>query len=214
MNSTVWPVACFLEVGNDFISDTPVDLGGLIMASLTEKLAETLDFVVANGSSGSSQPTGLGNATGVTSVAATNGTSGPLTVSDLELLFFGLPKQYRVRGWNPAFVSSDTMYRRARAIATGISGDQTRVFGLTHGDYQCLGWPWLIQNDIAQGTIYFAAMRSYRLYRRAGISLKWTAEGETLTRKNTRLLTMRARYAGRPTLGECIAKMTNAAQTG
>lgn len=214
LDSTIYPVVAAVECGMDWLADTPVNIGERLARSVLERLAEEIDRVIAVGSSGSSQPTGISQAAGIATESASNGTSGPITVSDIERLCFGVGLQYRNPTYKPCFMGSDTMYRRCRAVATGISGDQTRIFGMDHQSYMLLEHPFRVQNDFSAGSLFFGSLRGYRLYRRQGVQTRWTSEGQTLALKNTSLFVFRARMGGRVVLSEAFVKMTNAAQTG
>jgi len=214
LDSTIYPVVAAVECGADWLADTPVNIGDRLSRSILERLAEEIDRVIAVGSSGSSQPTGISQAAGVATESATNGTAGPITLGDLERLVFGIGLQYRNPTYKPCFMGSDTMYRRCRAIATGISGDQTRLSGMDYQSYMLLEHSFKVQNDLASGSLFFGSLRGYRLYKRQGVQTRWTSEGQTLALKNTSLFVFRARLGGRVVLSEAFCKMTNAAQTG
>ena len=72
------------------------------------------------------------------------------------------------------------------------------------GDYH-----FAVQNDIADGTVFFCNLRGYRLYRRLGLYFELITTGQTLTLANEKLLFARARFGGKLTLGGYCAKMTS-----
>jgi HK97 family phage major capsid protein len=211
-DTTIFPCVAAIEVGRDWLSDVPVNVGNILLNALGEALQNSLDYTIAVGD-GATQPTGIFTAAGSTSVAAANGTAGPISPSDIEALMFGISKAMRSKANNCCFVMTDRMYRRCRSIAVGTS-DARRLFGMDYGSYMLADWPVKINNSITNGQMAFAALRFYRMYRRLGIALRWTSEGQTLSLKNASLLVLRARYGGKPTLGASICKMTDAAIVG
>ena len=96
ISTTIHPVSVAMEFGKDFLSDSPVAVGELLGGQLNQIHAAELDGVVAGGD-GTSQPQGLANASGVTTVNSTNSLDGPVTYSDMESLAFAVAKQYRRR---------------------------------------------------------------------------------------------------------------------
>lgn len=213
LDTTIFPVVSVYELGLDWESDTPLNFGQILTQQLGLVLMETLDEQIAIGD-GTQEPTGIFTASGVTSVSSTNGTSGPFAIADAEALMFGLAKEYRnAKGGNCCFVCTDEGYRRARAVPVGSSDDR-RVFGMDHAAYHLMDVPVKIQDDITEGSYAYTNLAYYRMYRRLGLQFRATAEGQNLILKNTRMIAMRARYGGQPTLGASIAKMTDGPQTG
>jgi hypothetical protein len=76
--------------------------------------------------------------------------------------------------------------------------------------YQLFEHPWLIQNDIGNQSAAFANLRFYRIWRRQGFELSLTDEGNYLRLRNLGLITARARFGGRPTIGQAFAVSSNA----
>ncbi len=211
LDSTVYPIVGAFELGLDFMEDTPVAIGSKIIEIYGYKHLEALDNVIALGTSANSQPTGIIGSAGVTSISSVLGAGGSMVVGDLEALMFGVPKATRLsQGGRTIYFSNDTMYRRVRAIPQG-ENDARRVFGMTHADYTVMSRPYKVQNDIPDGNIVFANMAYYRMWRRRGLDVRVITEGITLGYKNTQVIIVRARWAGRPVLGSAFAVMTNAA---
>jgi HK97 family phage major capsid protein len=212
ITDTVYPTRCFLKFGRDILADAAVNIGEYVLNALRMEAAHEIDEKIAVGT-GSSQPTGIFTATGLTAVDAANPTTGPMTVGDLEALIFGVAKQYRAPGC--CFVGNDASYRRCRAVPAG-SDNATRVFGMDHGSYNIMGHPFKIQNDIPDGRIAFGHLaRAYRLWRREGWEVKWVGEQSyTLSTSNEVALFVRGRFAGKIVDVNAICKMTNAATQG
>ena len=80
-NTTIFNVTAALEVGRDFLQDSPMEIGRSLTEQIGQKLASELDRVVACGN-GTSEPQGISNASGTTTVHSTNSTSGPAVVAD------------------------------------------------------------------------------------------------------------------------------------
>jgi len=213
-DTSIFACTAGVEWGRDWESDAVVDFGRLMTERLGEKLKEWLDNQIANGD-GTTEPTGVFSASGILSVAAANGTSGPYTIGDMEDLAWKVTKAYRAsKGGNRcAFLGTDTAYKRVRSVPITTSDDR-RIFGYNIQDYEVLNYPFKVQDDITNGRICFGNWAWYRMFRRLGIRFETATEGETLMLKNTKILVMRARYGGQPTQGGAFSKMTDGAQTG
>lgn len=209
-NTDIHVVNGSIEIGLDFLSDSPIDVAGTITAQYGQQLLTWLDEQVCVGD-GTTEPEGVLNATGTTTVNSTNGAVGPPTVGDYEGLLFGVPKNYK-QGY-PAnritYAANETTYQRARGIAVG-AGDQRRVFGMNQEDYSVLGHPYGIGEFFTNPQVLFVNWGRYRMYRRLGLTVKVTTEGKELVRNNFMLITARARYGGQLEDGAAAAVMTDA----
>lgn len=207
LDTTIFTVDCFVEVGRDFLSDTPLNAGQILTQLIGERLAAELDSVIADGN-GTTQPQGVMQASGTTSVSFSGTT---VTVTKLLSLLFGVGKAYRApAGNNFAFVSNETGYQRARSVATGVTGDTRLVLGMDVESYSALQRPWRIANTLSNAEHFAGAMKKYRLYRRLGMSVEWHTSGKELARRNIVLLAVRARYGGRVVDPSGFATVTNA----
>jgi HK97 family phage major capsid protein len=212
IDTTIFGVDAAIEVGRDFLSDSPAMVGETLVTLLGERLQNELDKVVANGN-GTTQPQGIFTASGISTVPSDNGNPGPPTLNDYETLMFTVGKQYRNRAMNPVFISNDTTYQRRTGIkidAATPSTDQRPVFGMTHNDYETLGWPHKIENNLANTRLAYGALRKYRMYRRLGFTVEWHQGGATLARKNLALLIVRGRFGGKVVDANAFAKITDA----
>lgn len=208
MDSTIYPVVSAVNIGLDFESDTPADIGGILIQKFGEKLQEWGDNQIANGD-GTTEMQGFFNASSTTTVLAANGGSGPPSVGDYEALLFGMNKAFRrAVGGRCVFVSNDTTYSRARGIAVGPN-DERRVFGMSHEDYTILNRPHKVQNDIDNNKLAFVNMGGYRLYRRLGMTVRVETTGKTLALANEKCIVVRGRFGGRLTLGGYASIITN-----
>lgn len=201
-DTAIYVAAAAMEIGMDFEEDSPTNIGTIIMDKYGEKAQEWLDMVIAIGD-GTTQPQGIFNAAGTTSVPADMGTGGPATVSDYESLMFTVAKQYRgTKGERNIYLANETTYRRARAIPVGPN-DERRVFGMTHADFMLLDTPYKINNQpgLPNTSIAYGNMGYYRMYRRLGFNVRVETGGNYLATKNLRLIVVRMRYGGKVELG-------------
>jgi HK97 family phage major capsid protein len=194
VTENVYPVAVAIEVGRDFLADSPADVGATLMQGFGQVLSKELDDVIACGN-GTTQPEGIFTGSAVNALNSDNGSTGPWTLGDIEALLFGIAKQYRTPSMGCAFVSNDTTYARWRGLALGTA-DARRLLGMDHESYSILSRPHRINGDIGNGQAGFVAMKKYRLWRRAGVEFYQESGGKTLTLANTVLLMARGRYAG------------------
>jgi HK97 family phage major capsid protein len=210
-DTTIFPSVGAMEIGLDFLEDSPTDIGNRIIENYGYKSLEYLDRVIASGN-GTTEPEGILVATGTVSVNSDNGIAGPPTVSDYEQLMFGLAKEFRNEpGAMVVYLSDDTGYQRARSIQVGV-GDERRVFGMDHQSYSLLGWPYKVQNNVTRGQIAAANLKRYRMYRRLGMNMRIETAGYTLARSNTKLIVLRQRYGGRLETGGAAAVMLDGQQ--
>jgi HK97 family phage major capsid protein len=206
MDSTVFDVSCHVIVGKNFLSDSPLQIGNLLVSAIGERMAEAIETVIAKGD-GTTQPQGIMGASGTTSVSFGNVAA---TVSKYLELMFAVPKQLRVGPNNFAFGANETTYRRARSIATGVTGDTRLVYGMSVEDYAIFQRPFKIIPSLANNQLFAGALSRYRLYRRLGTSVEWTTQGQTLQSKNEAMLSVRQRWAGRPTIPSAFAVCSTA----
>jgi len=210
-DTTIFNAVGAMEIGMDFEEDSPVNIGALVAQRYGEKALEWLDNQIANGD-GTTEPQGILSSS-ATSVSTTNSATGPPTVDDYEAMMFSINKEFRTAGdrARTVFCANDTTYKRARAIAVG-SGDVRRVFGMetnTHGDYALLGHDYKIQNDVANGSAFFANLRYYRMYRRLGLNVRVESGGKELAQKNLKLVVVRMRFGGQLEQAGAAAKSTD-----
>lgn len=208
ITGTVFPVQVLVEMGRDMLADSPVAVASIVQQNIGQRMQATLDEQIAIGD-GTTEPQGITNASGLTTVNSDNGPGGPPTVSDYEALMFAIGKQYRNAMFNPCFVANDTSYRRARGIP--VSGtDQRRIFGMDEQSYTLLEHPYKVQNDLGNSSLIFGALKKYRMWRRMGFEVRYSEEGQTLMQKNTALLSVRGRFGGRVVDANAFALMSDA----
>lgn len=208
IDSDIHPLTAAIEVGRDLMADSVAAIGKIIEQNIGQKMAAELDNVIANGD-GTTQPQGIFNASGLTSVSSAGGAGADPQIDDYEALMFAIGKQYRKSQYRCCYIANDTTYSRVRGIPVGAA-DARRVFGMDHSAYTILDWPYRIQNDIANSKIAFGAMATYRMYRRQGQEVRWVTEDAELARKNQSLLVVRGRYGGKVVDANAWAKITDA----
>jgi len=195
-----------IQVGLDFLSDTPIDFGQHITSQYGERLLEDLDDVIADGN-GTTQPEGVMQKTGATSVNFAGATS----LGNYESLRFGVAKnEHKANLVRTAiFCGNETSYQRARAIPVG-SSDARRLGGMDYSSYRWMERDYKINESLANTEIFYAIMGRYRMYRRRGLTMRSSTEGDTLIRANEMLLVATARYGGQMERGAVIARTTTA----
>ena len=195
-----------VRIGLDFLSDTPIDFGQHITRQYGERLLEDLDDVVATGN-GSTQPEGVNNKSGAASVAF----GGTTSLGSYESLRFGVSKaEHRADLLKSAvFIGTETSYQRARAIPVGAS-DARRLGGMDYSSYRWMERDYKINESLDNTDIIYAILARYRMYRRRGLTIRTSTEGDTLIRRNEMLMVATARYGGQMERGACIARTADA----
>lgn len=195
-----------IRVGLDFLSDTPIDFGQHLTSQYGERLLEDLDDVIATGN-GTTQPEGVTVKTGATSVAW----GGATSLGNYESLRFGVAKKEHRSNLiaSAVFLGNETSYQRARALPVGAS-DARRLGGMDYSSYTWMERPYKINESMANTDVAYAIMARYRMYRRRGLTIRTSTEGDTLIRANEMLLVATARYGGQMERGACIARTTTA----
>ncbi len=203
-----------IQIGLDFLSDTPIDFGQHITSQYGERLLEDLDDVIADGD-GTTQPEGAMQKTGATAV----GFGGVTSLGNYESLLFSVAKPERrpnlVSGI--VFCGNETSYQRARAIPVDAADDRRlggspAVIGGV-GDYLNYSWmghPYKINETLTNEEIFYAVLGRYRMYRRRGFTMRSSTEGDTLIRNNAMLLVAMARYGGQFERGAVVGRTTSA----
>lgn len=199
-DTNIFPVVGAITLGLDFMSDSPVDIGAMVVRNYGQQMLRWLDNQICNGD-GTTEPTGVLLTTGETGTDIGNPAGGDGAVpqiDDYETLLFSVGKEYQPAEDRArcAFIANLTTYRRARAIAVG-AGDARRIFGMNHRDYTLLESPFKIQNDIGNQRCGFYNFRRYRMYRRLGMQVRIETAGATLALSNEQLIVVRQRWGGR-----------------
>ena len=206
---TFFPASCGILWGRDFEMDAAPNFGQLVVAQLGDQFKYQMDNWIAIGD-GTTQPQGLKNAS-LSSVSATGSSHATMVYNDGLNLAFGVTKPFRKAfgGENTMFIMTDKMYKKFMQVTTGVTGDTRPIYGMHVKDYQLGDYHVAIQNDIADGTVFFGNLRGYRLYRRLGLYFELITTGQTLTLANEKLLFARARFGGKVTLTNYFAQMTS-----
>jgi HK97 family phage major capsid protein len=191
LDTTIYRWEGSIQLGLDFLSDTPIDFGQHITQQYGNRLLEDLDDVIAVGD-GTTQPQGVMNS-GATAVAF----GGSTSIGNYESLRFGVGKNEHSADVKASavFCGTETSYQRARAINVG-STDARRLFGLDYDSYSIMQRPYKINESLTNAQIFYAILARYRMYRRRGFTVRTSMEGDTLMRQNEMLIVVMARYGG------------------
>ena len=199
-----------IAIGLDFLSDTPVDFAQFLTDQYGQVLLKDLDTVICTGD-GTTQPEGIMTKSGTGSVAF----SGATSVGAYESLRFGVHKREHQANLVPTavFCGTNTSYSRAMAIPVGAS-DARRLYSTNqlpnYDGYNFMGRPYKINEGLSNSQIFYAILGKYRMYRRRGLVIRNSSEGDTLVRKNELLLACLARYGGQLERGACAAVTSDA----
>lgn len=204
-----FPASCGIQWGRDFEMDAAPNFGQLLVAQLGDSFKKLMDYWIVLGD-GTTQPQGINNASNTTNVPATGTSHQTMVYNDGLNLVYGVDKAHRKAfgGENTMFITSDKEYKKFMQLVTGVTGDQRPIYGMHVKDYQLGDYHVAIQNDIADGTVFFGNLRGYRLYRRLGLYFELITTGQTLTLANLKLLFARARFGGKATRGQYFSYMT------
>ena len=210
-DTTVFRWQGAVKVGLDFLSDTPIDFGRHITAQYGERLLEDLDDAVAVGN-GTTQPEGVINKTG----AGTVSFGGSTSIGNYESLRFGVSKaEHRPNVKASAvFCGTETSYQRVMALNVGTA-DARRLFSMSeqgpnYDGYTIMGRPYKINESLSNAQLFYAILARYRMYRRKGLTIRTSTEGQTLILGNELAIVAQTRYGGQMERGACCVVVTNA----
>ena len=205
-DTTIYRWEGAIRIGLDFLSDTPIDFGQHITTQYGERLMEDLDDVIAVGN-GTTQPEGIINKATATSVAW----GGATSIGNYESLRFGVAKPEHGSNVKSSaiFCGTETSYQRARALNVGTN-DARRLFGYSYDSYSLMERPYKINESLSNAQVFYAILARYRMYRRKGLAIRTTTEGDTLVRRNEMMIVAMARYGGQLERGACAAITTTA----
>ena len=169
VNLKAYKLTRLVQVSQELLQDTGVDLEGFLARSLGEALTAREEAFFAVGS-GSSQPQGLS----ASSVGKTASSASAITADELVDLFHSITPPYRSRP-NCVWLTADSTIAAIRKLKTGVSGDNTYLWqpGLIAGQPDTLlGKPIYAHPNVAAiaasaKVVYFGDM-SAMYVRRAG----------------------------------------------
>jgi HK97 family phage major capsid protein len=200
-DNTIHTVSGAMEIGIDFLADSPVAVGQVIVQRYGQVFLKEMDYVIAMGD-GTSQPEGLFTASGTATVTPSSAGNAP-TVGDYEGLMFGVNKAFRQEAGMPpnsraVFLGNDTSYMRARGIPVDSSNDARRIFGIENEmDYRLFNYRYAIQNSLSNVKYGYFCLNRYRLYRRQGLEVQVVSGTDwTLARQNKQGIVVRGRFGG------------------
>jgi len=209
-DTTIYRWEGAIRIGLDFLSDTPIDFGAHITAQYGERLLEDLDDVVATGN-GTTQPEGVINKAGATAVVWGAATS----IGNYESLRFSIPKnEHRPNvAASAVFCGTETSYQRAMAIPVGAADARRLAYTNELPNYDGYSWmkrPYKINESLTNAQIFYAILARYRMYRRRGLTMRTSTEGDTLIRRNELLMVAMCRYGGQLERGAVAGIVTDA----
>ncbi len=209
-DTTVFRWQGAIQIGLDYISDTPIDFAQFLTQQYGEVLLNNLDDVICTGN-GTTQPEGIMTKSGTTSVAF----GGTTTIGNYESLRFGVHKRELSgpAGSTAVFGGTDTSYQRAVSIPVGASDSRrikNAVSMTNYDEYTWMGRPYKISDALTNAQVFFAVLGRYRMYRRRGLTVKTSTEGDTLIRANELLLAVTARFGGQLERGAAAAVTSTA----
>lgn len=215
-DNTIYPLVGAIELGLDFLADSPVAVGQIVMQLYGEKYRQIMDDVIVIGN-GTNQPEGVFNASGISSIGSANGTSGPPTVGDYEALMFGVGKEFLQQAGMPPnsramFIGTQTSYKRARQVKVNASSDERRLYGMDHMSYRLHDFRYAINgsSSFSNTKVGFWCMNRYRMYRRQGLEVVQVGDTDwNLVRQNKRGIALRSRWGGALELAGAGAKHTD-----
>lgn len=180
-DTSFFRAAGFVRIGRNWELDAHPGLAAELLQNYQRAFKLWLNEQIVAGD-GTTEPQGILNASGTTDVTPSSPTTGAQVLTDWTALLFGVGKAYRNRGGrqNAIYIMTDTTYRRAREIATGVTGDTRFVFGDDVESYRLFNHPTLIEESgLSNNHGIFAQMKGYRLYRRQGLRFIQEDRGDT-----------------------------------
>ena len=194
--TVVWPVAApRLELDNNMMADSPVNVGAEVTELYSERLKSELDRVVVSGN-GYNEPLGILNTSGLVTVTSDN--------SDRpDRRPFPITKVYCSR-WrsstatvagHPPSSATIRVTEEPRGIQVG-AGDERRVFGMDHESYQLLDYKYAIQNDIPNNKLLDAGSAARRGCPASRFRSRRDPRRPATGAANTTLVVIRSRFGG------------------
>ena len=211
-DNNIYTVTGAIELGEDFLSDSPTEIGRVVVNNYGEAFRKELDTVIANGN-GTSQPEGIFNKSGVSAITPVGGNGTAQQIGDYEALMFGVGKEYldeagRGEGSRAVFLGTQTSYSRARGIPVGAA-DARRIFGMDEQTYKLFGFRYAINSSAGNAAIAFALLNRYRMYRRQGMEVVYVGNTDwQLARESKRGILVKGRFGGAMELAAAMAKIT------
>jgi len=214
LDTTFFRAHAGIEVGKNFLQDSAPNVAQILISRFGAAAAAWLDEQLTNGD-GSTEPTGIKNASGTTDVTAGTPTTGPLTITDVLNMAFGVSMAYRNNGAGSmrqlAYIMTENTYKNLRSIATGVTGDTRLIFGDDIFSYKLFNLPVAIEeNGMSNNDFIFGQFGGYRLYRRQGVRFVMEDRGQELVTSNSMLIYSDMRYGGKPERGGYFAVMDSA----
>ena len=209
-DTTIYRWQGSIWIGLDFLSDTPIDFAQFLTQQYGEVMLRDMDSVICTGD-GTTQPEGIMTKSGTTSVAW----GGSTSLGNYESLRFGVHKREHLPNLmrTAVFGGTDTSYQRAMAIPVGASDARCLSQTVTMPNYDGYSWmgrAYKINESLTNSQIFYAILGRYRMYRRRGLTIRNSVEGDTLIRRNEMLMVAMARFGGQLERGAAAAVTSTA----
>ena len=205
----MYPATGAVNFGRDFLSDSPTQLLPTCMKLYQPALGKWLDDKIATGS-GTGEPTGVTTTSGTNTYSFTNGSAGPMKVSDWEGMMSAVPPEYqRLPGSRWIWLAQNAMWWRIRGLSVGTS-DQRRIYGYDDLNYKFYNMPFKINASVPAATVAYFNAADYVMKRRKGLYFETTTEGQTLMLLNELMVIARSRWGGQMIRPKSAALATNA----
>ena len=199
---TVRNMSAITYLSRELVSDANPNIVEIITSLFSEAVAAERDKMIAIGSgSGSSQPEGIYSAAGLDSVAV----DGSLTYAKLVELKFALQRKYHR---NSRWLLNSTNLQRITSIT---DNDGLPIFrdALVAGETpRILGKEYAIQDDFADGVIFFGDLSQYLWFDRENMVIESTTTGGDTFRKHQVAIKVVERCDGKLALAEAFVKAT------
>lgn len=208
-DNTIFPVTGAMEIGMDFMADSPLAIGTIIQNNYGSAFRKEMDNVLCTGD-GTTQPEGVFTASGLTTITPGAGAGGVPQVGDYESLIRAVPKEFRNEAGrnNRSFLMTDVSYFRVRGIPVDSSADERRIFGMDHENYRVFDLDVAINGSLTNAQQAHVCWNRYRLYRRAGLETKIVDNDRESVLRNTMMLALRARFGGALDHSSAASKIT------
>lgn len=209
-DTTIYRWQGAIRIGLDFLSDTPIDFAQFLTQQYGEVMMRDMDSVICTGN-GTTQPEGVMTKAGTTAIAF----GGLTTIGSYESMRFGVHKREHLPNLmrTAVFGGTDTSYQRAMAIPVGATDARRLKSVMELPDYDGYSWmgrPFKINESMTNSQLFYAILGRYRMYRRRGLTVRNSVEGDTLVLRNELLMSCTARFGGQMERASCAAISTTA----
>lgn len=203
---TPYKLVCLLPVTQELAMDANIDIVRFIVQLFVEKIGAVEDKAFFTGS-GSGQPQGIANCSGIRTTAA----GGVLNFDDILSQVYDMKQAVR-QSSSAAFVAT----RKVISILHKVKDSNGRYIWTPAATSQVdtrpldmiLGYPIYEQNDLSEDQLYFGDWSKYIIGDRQSISVSTTTEGGDAWRRDSIEIKAKERVDGKCVLASAFNKMT------